>query len=143
MKLAIGGDHAGFQLKVKFIDKLITLGHEVKDFGPFSEESCDYPDFAHQVGAGVQNKDFDLGIVICGSGNGVNMVANKYQGVRSALCWDSELAVMARGHNNANVLAVPARYISEEKAFEILQKFLDTPFEGGRHEKRVNKISCA
>lgn len=143
MKLAIGGDHAGFQLKVKFIDKLTTLGHEVKDFGPFSEESCDYPDFAHQVGAGVQNKDFDLGIVICGSGNGVNMVANKYQDVRSALCWDSELAVMARGHNNANVLAVPARYISEEKAFEILQKFLDTPFEGGRHEKRVNKISCA
>ena len=140
MKIAIGGDHAGFQLKLKFIEKLKSLGSEVKDFGPYSEDSCDYPDFAHQVAGGVQEKTFDLGIVICGSGNGVNMVANKYQDVRSALCWDTELAFMAKAHNNANVLAVPARYISEEKAFEILNEFLNTPFEGGRHQKRVNKI---
>jgi ribose 5-phosphate isomerase B len=143
MKVAIGGDHAGFQLKSKFIDKLKSLAHNVEDFGPFNEDSCDYPDFAHQVAKGVQNKSFNLGIVICGSGNGVNMVANKYQDVRSALCWDTELAFMARAHNNANVLAVPARYISEEKAFDILNEFLTTAFEGGRHEKRMNKISCS
>jgi ribose 5-phosphate isomerase B len=143
MKIAIGGDHAGFQLKLIFIDKLNSLGHAVEDLGPFSEESCDYPDFAHQVGSGVQKKDFDLGIVICGSGNGVNMVANKYPDVRSALCWDTELAFMAKAHNNANILAVPARYVSEEKALYILNEFLNTPFEGGRHEKRVNKISCS
>lgn len=143
MKLAIGGDHAGFQLKEKYIEKIEKLGHEVKDFGPFSEESCDYPDFAHQVAGGVQNKEFDLGIVICGSGNGVNMVANKYSDVRSALCWQADLAKMAKEHNNANVLAVPARYISEEEAFAILTTFLTTSFEGGRHERRVNKIACA
>lgn len=142
MKLAIGGDHAGFQLKKKFITKLKEQGHSVNDFGPFSEESCDYPDFAHQVAKGVASQEFDLGILICGSGNGVNMVANKYPEIRSALCWDTELAVMAKSHNNANVLAVPARYISEEKAFEILDQFLNTTFEGGRHEKRVNKIAC-
>lgn len=143
MKLVIGGDHAGFQLKKKFIDLLKEKGHEVKDFGPFSEDSCDYPDFAHPVASSVQNKEAELGILICGSGNGVNMVANKYQDVRSALCWETELALMAKEHNNANVLAVPARYISEEMAVSILNTFLDTPFEGGRHERRVNKIACA
>ncbi len=143
MKITIGGDHAGYQLKLKFIEKLQLLGHRVTDVGPFSETSCDYPDFAHQVGKGVQNKDFDIGVLICGSGNGVNMVANKYQDVRSALCWDAPIASMAKSHNNANVLAVPARYLSEEKALEVLTTFLTTPFEGGRHEKRVNKIACS
>ena len=143
MKLAIGGDHAGFQLKKKFIQEIEKLGHEVKDFGPYSEDSCDYPDFAHPVAKGVQEQNFDLGILICGSGNGVNMVANKYPDVRSALCWEPELAIMAKEHNNANVLAVPARYISEEKALEILKAYLTTLFEGGRHERRVNKIACA
>lgn len=142
MKLAIGGDHAGFQLKSKFIQEIEKLGHEIKDFGPYSEDSCDYPDFAHPVAKGVQEKEFDLGILICGSGNGVNMVANKYSDVRSALCWEPELAQMAKEHNNANVLAIPARYISEEKALAILKVYLSTPFEGGRHERRVNKIAC-
>lgn len=142
MKLAIGGDHAGFQLKSKFIQEIKKLGHEIKDFGPYSEDSCDYPDFAHPVAKGVQENEFDLGILICGSGNGVNMVANKYADVRSALCWEPELAQMAKEHNNANVLAIPARYISEEKAIAILKVYLSTPFEGGRHERRVNKIAC-
>lgn len=142
MNLAIGGDHAGFDLKKIFIEHLQKLGHSVKDFGPFSNESCDYPDFAHPLAAAVEKKEFDLGILICGSGNGVNMVANKYQGIRSALVWEVELAKMAKMHNNANVIAVPARYISTDKALEILEAFLSTPFEGGRHENRVNKIAC-
>ena len=143
MKIAIGGDHAGYALKAKFVEKLQELGHEVKDFGPFSEESCDYPDYVHPLAKAVEEGQFELGIVICGSGNGVNMVANKYQGVRSALCWKRELAEMARLHNDANVLAVPARYISEAEAFDILTVFLSTQFEGGRHTRRVNKIACA
>lgn len=143
MNIAIGGDHAGYELKAKFIEKLKELGHDLKDFGPYSAESCDYPDFVHPLSQAVEKGEFTFGIVICGSGNGVNMVANKYQGVRSALCWDKELAEMAKAHNNANVLAVPARYISQEVAFEILQAFLSTAFEGGRHAKRVNKIACA
>lgn len=142
MKLAIGGDHAGFQLKKVFIETLTKQGHQVKDFGPFSDSSCDYPDYAHPLAKAVEAKEFDFGILICGSGNGVNMVANKYQGIRSALCWGVELAEMARLHNNANVLAVPARYVSEEVALQILSTFLNTAFEGGRHENRVNKIAC-
>ncbi len=143
MQLAIGGDHAGFELKKIFIDYLTKQGHQVKDFGPYSDASCDYPDFAHPLALAVENKEFDLGILICGSGNGVNMVANKHQGIRSALVWEVELAKMARLHNNANVVAIPARYISTEKALDILQAFLSTEFEGGRHENRVNKIACS
>jgi ribose 5-phosphate isomerase B len=142
MQLAIGGDHAGFELKKIFIEFLTKQGHQVKDFGPYSDASCDYPDFAHPLALAVENKEFDLGILICGSGNGVNMVANKHQGIRSALVWEVELAKMARLHNNANVVAIPARYISTEKALDILQAFLTTDFEGGRHENRVNKIAC-
>ena len=142
MNLAIGGDHAGFDLKKIFIEFLQNKGHEIKDFGPFSTDSCDYPDYVHPLAKAVENKEFDLGIVICGSGNGVNMVANKYQGIRSALVWEVELAKMAKMHNNANVLAIPARYISKELALEILEAFLNTSFEGGRHENRVNKIAC-
>lgn len=142
MKIAIGGDHAGFELKSKVITKLQNEGHEVKDFGPYSTESCDYPDYVHPLAQGVENKEFDFGIVICGSGNGVNMVANKYQGIRSGLCWEPGLAEMTRLHNDANVLAIPARYISEATGLEIVDAFLNTEFEGGRHQKRVDKISC-
>jgi ribose 5-phosphate isomerase B len=142
MKLIIGSDHAGFNLKQNIIKHLINKGHEVKDVGCFSEESVDYPDFAHPVGLGVETHEYDLGIVICGSGNGINMAVNKHQGIRSALCWDVEIASLAKQHNDANVLALPARFISEEKAVEIVNTFILTSFEGGRHQNRVNKISC-
>ena len=143
MKIAIGGDHAGFDLKLKVIEKLQNEGHEVKDFGPYSSESCDYPDYVHPLAQGVEKGEFTFGIVICGSGNGVNMVANKYQGIRSGLCWEAGLAEMTRLHNDANVLAVPARYISEELGLQIVDTFINTEFEGGRHQKRVDKIKCA
>lgn len=142
MKLAIGADHAGFQLKSEIINYLKANGQEVKDFGPYSEDSVDYPDYGHPVASGVENGDFDLGIVICGSGNGINMTVNKHQGIRSALCWLPELAALARQHNNANVLALPARFISEKTALDCVKSFLESSFEGGRHERRVGKISC-
>ena len=143
MKIAIGGDHAGYDLKLKVIEKLEKEGHEVKDFGPYSADSCDYPDYVHPLAQAVEAGEFKFGIVICGSGNGVNMVANKYQGIRSGLCWEPELAEMTRLHNDANVLAIPARYISEEKGLAIVHAFINTEFEGGRHQKRVDKIRCA
>jgi len=143
MKIAIGGDHAGYDLKLKVIEKLEQEGHEVKDFGPYSVDSCDYPDYVHPLAQAVEAGEFKFGIVICGSGNGVNMVANKYQGIRSGLCWEPELAEMTRLHNDANVLAIPARYISEEKGLAIVHAFINTEFEGGRHQKRVDKIRCA
>ncbi len=143
MRIALGSDHAGFELKGKVIEKLYTLGHEAKDFGCYGVESVDYPHYAHPVAEGVESKSFDLGIVICGSGNGINMAVNKHQDIRSALCWTPELAELAKQHNNANVLALPARFIEEEVALNCVEKFLSTEFEGGRHEKRVNKIRCA
>jgi len=142
MKLAIGGDHAGFELKNKVINHLTDKGHEVKDFGCSSSESVDYPDFAHPVASGVENREFDLGILICGSGNGISMAANKHQGIRSAICWEPELASLARQHNDANILTMPARFISEEKAIDIVDAFFFQQFEGGRHQNRVNKIAC-
>lgn len=143
MKIAIGGDHAGYALKLKVVKHLTDKGFEVKDFGPFSEESCDYPDYVHPLAQAVEKAEFNLGIVICGSGNGVNMVANKYQGIRSGLCWEPELAEMTRLHNDANVLAIPARYITEEKGIAIVDAFVSADFEGGRHQKRVDKIKCS
>lgn len=143
MKIAIGGDHAGFDLKLKVIKRLKENGYIVKDFGPFSDESCDYPDYVHPLAQAVESKEFRYGIVICGSGNGVNMVANKYQGIRSGLCWEPALAEMTRLHNDANILAVPARYISEEVGLQIVNTFITTEFEGGRHQKRVEKIKCS
>lgn len=142
MKIAIGADHAGYGLKEVVKKQLSAHGIEVEDFGAYSEASVDYPDFAHPVANAVENNACDLGIVICGSGNGINMAVNKHQGVRSALCWEPELASLARQHNNANVLALPARFISEEKALACVTAFLEATFEGGRHEGRVNKISC-
>lgn len=141
-KIAIGGDHAGFEYKGKLIQKLEGLGFEVKDFGPFSEASVDYPDFVHPLSSVVEKGEYELGIVICGSGNGVAITANKHQGIRAALCWNEELAALARQHNNANVLAIPARFVSYELAEKMAETFLTTDFEGGRHQNRVNKIAC-
>ena len=142
MNIAIGGDHAGYGLKDKVKEHLINKGNTLKDFGCNSLDSVDYPDFAHPVASGVENKEFDFGILICGSGNGISMAANKHQGIRSAICWEPELASLARQHNDANILTMPARFISEEKAIEIVDAFFSQEFEGGRHQNRVNKIAC-
>lgn len=142
MKVAIGGDHAGYEYKAKLIQKLESLGYEMKDFGPYSTDSVDYPDFVHPLSSAIEQGEFELGIVICGSGNGVAITANKHQGVRAALCWNEDLAALARQHNDANVIALPARFISYELAEKLAEIFLSTPFEGGRHANRVNKIAC-
>ena len=141
MKLAIGSDHAGFEYKEK-LKKLLGEGYEVKDFGTYSEASADYPDFAHPVSSAVENKEFDLGILVCGSANGVAITANKHQGIRAAICWNEDLALLARKHNNANVLCIPARFIDFKLTEKIVDKFIKTDFEGGRHATRVNKINC-
>lgn len=142
MIIPIGADHAGFNLKQFLINYLEEKGHEVKDHGCFSEDSIDYPDFGHPVAEMVENNPGMLGILICGSGNGINMTANKHQGIRSALCWKKEIAELARQHNDANIIALPARFVTKEEAVEMVEAFLNTPFEGGRHQKRVDKISC-
>jgi ribose 5-phosphate isomerase B len=141
MKLAIGSDHAGFEYKEK-LKKLLETKHEVKDFGTHSIDSADYPDFAHPVSASVEGNQNDLGILVCGSANGVAITANKHQGIRAAICWNEELASLARRHNNANVVCIPARFIEFELAEKIVDTFLSTAFEGGRHSTRVNKITC-
>ena len=140
LNIGIGSDHAGFLLKEKIKVFVEKLGHSIKDFGTFSEESVDYPDFSHPVAESVVEEEVNLGILMCGSGNGINMTANKHHGVRAALCWNKELARLARAHNDANILSLPARFISVEEALEIVSVFLDTSFEGGRHEQRVEKI---
>lgn len=140
MKIAIGADHAGYKLKERIKQLLDNKGIDVIDHGANSEDSVDYPDFAHPVANDVQSEKVALGIVICGSGNGINMAVNKHQGIRSAICWNEELAALARQHNNANVLALPSRFIDEELGLKITESFLSHEFEGGRHERRVNKI---
>jgi len=142
-KIALGGDHAGYTYKKEIIAYLTSAGHTIQDCGPFSDASVDYPDFSHPVATAVEKGEADFGILICGSGNGVCMTANKHQGVRAGLCWTPELAQLTRQHNNANVLCLPARFISLEVAVECVKAFIETPFEGGRHENRVNKIACA
>lgn len=139
--IPIACDHAGFELKEQVKDFLISKGFEVKDFGTFSSESVDYPDFAHQVGTSVNKGLYQRGIVICGSGEGVSMTVNKYPNVRCGLCWLPEIAHLVRQHNDGNMLAMPARFISKEVAFQIVDEFLNTPFEGGRHQRRVEKIN--
>jgi ribose 5-phosphate isomerase B len=139
-RLAVACDHAGYETKEVLVQWLQELGHEVKDFGTYSSESSDYPDFAHPMAEAVENKTYDLGISLCGSGNGINMVANKHQGIRSALCWEPELASLAKQHNNANVCAVPARFVTVEQAKAIIKAFLEAEFEGGRHQRRIDKI---
>ncbi len=142
MRIAIGSDHAGFGLKKKVIDQLTSAGHNVEDFGCFSEESMDYPDVAHPVCEHIETKQSDLGVLICGSGNGISMTANKHQGIRAALCWNAEIAELARLHNDANILSLPARFIDEAEALKCVETFFRTDFEGGRHQRRVDKIGC-
>ncbi len=142
LKIALGADHAGFLLKEHLKEFLKQMDLSIEDYGTYSEERADYPDFAHPVALSVESNQSDIGILICGSGNGVNMAANKHQGIRSALCWNLETAVLARQHNNANILALPARFISFETAEAMVKAFLTTAFEGGRHQSRVDKISC-
>lgn len=140
--IPIGADHAGYDLKEKLISYLTDKGYNLKDFGCNSNESVDYPDFAHPVASMVEENEGMKGILICGSGNGINMTANKHKSIRSALCWMPEIAELARLHNNANIVVLPARFISTEMAYEIIDVFFNTEFEGGRHQNRVNKISC-
>lgn len=140
LKIAIGADHAGFEYKELLKDHLSD--YEVKDFGTHSLDSVDYPDFAHPVASAVENGEFDFGVLVCGSANGVAITANKHQHIRAAICWQNDLASLARQHNNANIICVPARFVSEALAKEMVDTFLSTDFEGGRHANRVNKISC-
>lgn len=142
MKISIGNDHAGTEYKFEILDYLKSQGYEVINHGTDKDDSVDYPDFVHPVAKDVESKTSDFGIIICGSGNGANMTANKHQGVRSALCWSKEIVALAREHNNANVLSIPARFTSKPQALEMVKTFLNTPFEGGRHERRVEKIAC-
>jgi len=140
IKIAIGADHAGFEYKEILKDFL--QDYEVKDFGTYSESSVDYPDFAHPVADAVESGEFTYGILLCGSANGVAITANKHQHIRAGLCWENEVASLVRKHNDANILCIPARFVSEELAKEITTTFLSTAFEGGRHQNRVEKISC-
>jgi ribose 5-phosphate isomerase B len=140
MKIAIGSDHAGFNYKQALVQHL--QNHQVKDFGTQSADSVDYPDFAHLVANAVESGEADFGILVCGSANGVAITANKHQGIRAAICWNEELAALARQHNNANVVCIPERFITLEEAKKIVARFLSTDFEGGRHANRVNKMAC-
>ncbi len=139
--IALGGDHAGYFYKESLIKSLTKKGYEVMDKGPYSADSVDYPDFVHPVAEAVEQGTAALGILICGSGNGVAMTANKHQNIRAALTWNTKLAALARQHNNANILCIPARFVSKRMAHLMVNTFLNTDFEGGRHERRVNKIA--
>jgi len=144
MKISIGNDHAGTGYKNAIIKHLKAKGFTVNNHGTNTNDSVDYPDFVHPVANDIENKTTDFGILICGSGNGVSMTANKHQDVRAALCWTKEIAALARQHNNANILSIPARFTAKEQVIEMVDTFLNTAFEGGRHQNRVNKIpvSC-
>lgn len=142
MKISIGNDHAGTEYKFAIKEYLESRDIEVVNRGTDSNDSVDYPDFVHPVANDVENKEVDFGIIVCGSGNGASMTANKHQGVRSALCWMKEIAALAREHNDANILSIPSRYTSKEQAVEMVKVFLETEFEGGRHNRRVGKIAC-
>jgi ribose 5-phosphate isomerase B len=138
--IGLCSDHAGFKIKEFAKQVLIEKGLPYKDFGTYSEESCDYPDFAHPLAFAIENGEVYPGIAVCGSGAGISMALNKHQGIRAALCWSAEVAKLAREHNDANVLVLPGRFISEEEARKAIDVFLSTAFEGGRHQKRVDKI---
>ena len=142
MQISIGNDHAGTEYKEKIISFLEEQNYKVINHGTDTSASVDYPDFIHPVAEDVENGISSFGIIICGSGNGANMTANKHQGIRSALCWNNELVELSRQHNNANVLSIPARFVSIQQALAFVRLFLETPFDGGRHENRVNKIAC-
>ena len=140
--IGIACDHAGYQMKEELKVFLSEQGYQVKDFGTNSEESMDYPDVAHPLANSVESGECEFGIALCGSGNGISMTLNKHQQIRAALCWNSELAALAKQHNNANILSVPARFISLEEAKNIVRSYIDATFEGGRHQRRVEKIAC-
>lgn len=142
MTIAIGCDHAGYEYKESIKRMLERKGHVVADFGTFSADPVDYPDFAHPLAEAVESGKADMGVLLCGSGNGVCMTANKHRGIRAALCWKVQLAALARQHNNANVICLPARFVSERLAKKMVETFLSTPFDGGRHQRRVEKIGC-
>ncbi|MDD3721548.1 MAG: ribose 5-phosphate isomerase B [Lutibacter sp.] len=142
MTIAIGNDHAGTQYKFEIIKKLERKGYKVVNFGTDTDESMDYPDTIHLVANAVESGKSDFGITLCGSGNGAQMTANKHQGIRAALCWNNELVALARAHNNANVLSIPARFVSLQQALGFVEIFLTTEFEGGRHQTRIDKIPC-
>jgi ribose 5-phosphate isomerase B len=139
-RLAAGCDHAGFEVKDAIVKMLRENGHEVKDFGTFSEDSVDYPDFAHAVANSLELEEADLGVLVCGSANGVAITANKHHHIRAAIAWRNDVAALARQHNNANVICIPARFVTAAEACQFVQTFLDSSFEGGRHQKRVQKI---
>lgn len=141
--VAIGCDHAGFEYKEDLISFLEGKGIAFKDFGTYSNDSVDYPDFAHPVATAVENEEAAFGILLCGSANGVAITANKHQGIRAAICWGDELAQLARLHNNANIICIPARFVREGDAEKMVNTFMSTSFEGGRHQKRVSKIACS
>lgn len=140
MKIAIGNDHAGTEYKKEIQKMLLEDNHVINNHGTDDDKSVDYPDHTHPVASQVENNEVDFGIIICGSGNGANMTANKHQKIRSALCWSKEIATLSRTHNNANILSIPSRFISLNEAKEMVNSFLNTSFEGGRHQTRVNKI---
>lgn len=142
MKIAIGNDHAATDYKKAIVEKLEKEGVVITNFGTDADDSVDYPDFIHPVAEAVEKDEVDLGIVLCGSGNGAAMTANKHQSIRCALCWNTELSALARQHNNANVLSIPARFVDIDTALAMVDTFLKTDFEGGRHERRINKMMC-
>lgn len=139
--IPIASDHGGYEMKTYLIERLTSMGFNILDFGTNSEVSVDYPDFIHPIAKAINEGKYSLGIILCGSGNGAQITANKYQNVRAALCWNVELAKLARQHNNANILALPGRFIDDETALELVKVFVSTGFEGGRHQNRVEKIS--
>ncbi len=141
IKIALVADHAGYFLKEKLLKYLISEKYDVKDFGTFSDEPVDYPDYGHKLANAVSAGEYELGISICGTGNGINMVVNKHPGIRSALCWNEEMGRLARAHNDANICALPGRFITESEAYLIVKTFLNTGFDGGRHKRRIDKIS--
>jgi len=140
-KIAIGNDHAGYEIKEILLKWLEEQGYEYKNFGTNTPESVDYPDYVHPVASAVERGEYRFGILVCGSGQGVSFTANKHQGIRAALCWKPEIASLSREHNNANILCLPGRFISNEEAIDILKNFLETTFEGGRHQNRISKVS--
>lgn len=143
MKIGIGGDHAGYEYKEELIKHLEDKGHDIKDFGPNSTDSVDYPDHVHPLADAIESKSLERGILICGSANGVAMTANKHTGIRAGLCWNTEVASLIRQHNDANIICIPARFVSLDDAKELVDTFFSTEFEGGRHQNRVNKIACS
>lgn len=140
-KIAIASDHAGFYLKEKLVKFLIREKFDITDLGSFTSDQVDYPDYGHILANAVSSGEYNLGISICGTGNGINMTANKHRGIRSALCWNEEITKLARAHNDANICAIPGRFVSESEAYLIVRTFLNTDFDGGRHKRRIDKIS--